>query len=83
MVLTGANRSRGTTTAPASSKHSMAEPMAVSSWNTGGLLESRGFTVFLFLISGSFSTPLLASSFACITHMSRAEWCSQVMVCPV
>ena len=29
-VLTGAKRERGTTTAPASSKHSMADPMAVS-----------------------------------------------------
>lgn len=56
-VLTGAKRSRGTTMAPALSKHSMAEPMAVSSWNTGGVEASRGLTVFLFLISGNFSTP--------------------------
>jgi len=43
-VLTGAKRVRGTTTAPALSKHSMAEPIAVSSWNTGAESLSRGFT---------------------------------------
>jgi hypothetical protein len=40
-------------------------PMAVSSWKTGGVLLSRGLTVFLFLISGSANAPLLASSVAC------------------
>ena len=63
-VFTGANRSLGTTTAPASSKHSMAEPMAVSSWKTAGVSESLGLIVFLFLMRGSCSTPLLASSVA-------------------
>lgn len=57
-VLTGANRSRGTTTAPASSKHSMAEPIAVSSWNTGVEDESLGLTVFLFLMRGRGRVPL-------------------------
>ena len=62
MVFTGANRSLGTTTAPALSKHSMAEPMAVSSWKTAGVEESRGLMVFLFLIRGSLSTPPLLPS---------------------
>lgn len=61
-VFTGAKRSLGTTTAPASSKHSMADPMAVSNWKTAGVSESLGFTVFLFLIRGRGSTPLLASN---------------------
>ena len=65
VVLTGANRSLGTTTAPASSKHSMADPIAVSNWNTAGVLESLGFTVFLFFIRGSLSTPPDASRVAC------------------
>ena len=34
---------------------------APTSWYTGAEEESRGLTVFLFLISGSFSTPPLAS----------------------
>jgi hypothetical protein len=55
---------RGTTTAPALSKHSMAEPMAVSSWNTGAEAPSRGLTVFLFLMSGSGSAPPAVSSVA-------------------
>ena len=63
-VLTGAKRSLGTTTAPASLKHSMADPMAVSSWKTAGVSESLGFTVFLFLMRGSCSTPLLSSRVA-------------------
>lgn len=42
---------------PARSKHSMADPMAVSSWKTGALLESRGLTVFLFLMSGRSRAP--------------------------
>ena len=42
---------------PALSKHSMADPMAVSSWNTGGLAASRGLTVFLFLMSGRSKAP--------------------------
>ena len=57
--------SLGTTTAPASSKHSMADPIAVSNWNTAGVLESLGFTVFLFFIRGSLSTPPDASRVAC------------------
>lgn len=64
VVLTGANRVRGTTTAAAASKHSMALPMAVSSWNTGALELSRGLTVFLFLISGRAITPPLADRVA-------------------
>jgi hypothetical protein len=133
VVFTGAKRVRGTTTAPAASKHSMAArragvrvgacgcvlvgvaraqcveprrellsskthtqppslpanndltsihcarhthkqagqrpaplPMAVSSWNTGVLLLSRGLTVFLFLMSGSGSTPLEDASVSCV-----------------
>ena len=31
-------------------------------WKTAGVEESRGLTVFLFLMSGSFSTPLLLPS---------------------
>ncbi len=50
----------------------MAEPMAVSSWNTGVVLESRGLTVFLFLISGRPSAPPEAVRVACsasrLTH---------------
>mmetsp|Transcript_12987 Transcript_12987/g.37376 ORF Transcript_12987/g.37376 Transcript_12987/m.37376 type:complete len:240 (-) Transcript_12987:5323-6042(-) len=48
--------------AAASSKHSMALPMAVSSWNTARLLGSLGLTVFLFLISGRFRVPPEASN---------------------
>ena len=43
-------------------------------WKTGTLLLSRGLTVFLFLISGSFSTPPLAVSMAC-----RQQWCKLVI----
>mmetsp|Transcript_8405 Transcript_8405/g.21707 ORF Transcript_8405/g.21707 Transcript_8405/m.21707 type:complete len:208 (+) Transcript_8405:355-978(+) len=56
-VLTGAKRVRGMHTAIAPSKHEMAEPIAVSSWNTFGLFLSRGSTVFEFLMTGSGSMP--------------------------
>lgn len=45
--------------------HSSPLPMAVSSWNTAGVLESRGLMVFLFLMSGSFRAPPLAASVSC------------------
>ncbi len=58
--------------APALSKHSMAEPMAVSSWNTGSLFESLGLTVFLFLIRGRSRAPpaeaMAAESCSRFTH---------------
>lgn len=71
VVLTGANLSLGTTTAPASSKHSIAEPIAVSSWKTAGVLESLGLTVFLFLIRGRCKTPFEASN-VCCRHEDQA-----------
>ena len=61
-VFTGANRVLGTSMAAALSKHSMALPMAVSSWNTERLPGSRGLTVFLFLMRGSLSVPPDASN---------------------
>ena len=80
VVLTGANLALGTTTAPASSKHSMAEPMAVSNWKTAGVPESLGFTVFLFLMSGRCSTPPEAPRVACCrAHRLRR---SKVYVVP-
>ena len=39
-------------------------PDALTSWYTGSEEESLGFTVFLFLISGSLSTPLEESRVA-------------------
>ena len=42
----------------------MADPIAVSSWNTAGVSDSLGLTVFLFLMRGSCSTPLLSSRVA-------------------
>mmetsp|Transcript_3163 Transcript_3163/g.8939 ORF Transcript_3163/g.8939 Transcript_3163/m.8939 type:complete len:276 (+) Transcript_3163:1860-2687(+) len=55
--LTGANRVRGTTMAVEPGKHSMAAPMAVSSWMTFWDVSSLGSTVFLFLIIGSGMKP--------------------------
>src|SRR3954471_11828496 len=57
VVLTGANRARGTTIAPALSKHSIAAPIAVSSWKTIGERGSRGSTVLEFLINGNGIKP--------------------------
>ena len=58
--------------APALSKHSMAEPIAVSSWNTGSLFESLGLTVFLFLMRGRSRAPpaaaMAAESCSRFTH---------------
>mmetsp|Transcript_16290 Transcript_16290/g.55336 ORF Transcript_16290/g.55336 Transcript_16290/m.55336 type:complete len:438 (+) Transcript_16290:3-1316(+) len=59
--FTGAKRVRGTTTAPAPSKHSIAAPMAVSSWKTAAVLLSWGLTVLPFLMSGSATKPPDAS----------------------
>mmetsp|Transcript_10164 Transcript_10164/g.34545 ORF Transcript_10164/g.34545 Transcript_10164/m.34545 type:complete len:220 (+) Transcript_10164:486-1145(+) len=57
VVLTGAKRERGMTTAVAPGKQEMAEPMAVSSWSTLVDPLSRGSTVFSFLMTGSGSAP--------------------------
>ena len=47
---------------PALSKHSMALPIAVSSWKTGGEFLFRGSTVFAFLMMGSGMNPPWRSS---------------------
>ena len=57
VVLTGAKRVRGMRIAWAPGKHSIAEPIAVSSCSTLVLALSRGSTVLPFLITGSGSTP--------------------------
>ena len=57
MVLTGTNRVRGTHSSRAPLKLPIAAPIALSSWITGGELESRGSTVLRLTISGSSSTP--------------------------
>jgi hypothetical protein len=53
VVLTGANRERGTCTARAPGIDPTAAPMAVSSWITLVLDLSRGSTVLRLTISGS------------------------------
>ena len=55
--LTGTKRVRGTTTAEEPEKHSMAAPIAVSSCQTAGDLESLGSTVLPFLIMGRGISP--------------------------
>lgn len=75
-VFTGANLSRGTTTAPASSKHSMADPMAVSSWKTGVDDESLGLTVFLFLMSGRGRVPFDCAS----VSLRRSRFTQRLLV---
>lgn len=82
VVLTGAKRALGTTTAPASSKHSIADPMAVSNWKTAGVLESLGFTVFLFLMRGRCSTPFEAPRVAC-SKMKFFAACTFLQACLV
>ena len=62
MVLTGANRVRGTSNSCAPFTAPIAAPIALSSWITAGELESRGSTVLRLTISGSSSTPPVASS---------------------
>ena len=64
MALTGAKRVRGTKMAPEAAKHSMAAPMALSSWSTGGEDALRGSTVLVFLIRGSWSAPPFSASAA-------------------
>lgn len=48
----------------------MADPIAVSSWKTAGVLESLGLTVFLFLISGNLRTPPDLSRVVCTTFVT-------------
>ena len=57
VVLTGAKRERGMRMACAPGKHSMADPMAVSSWRTWVEALSRGSTVLPLEMTGSGSTP--------------------------
>eukprot|EP00966_Prymnesium_polylepis_P164961 3813915-Prymnesium_polylepis.1 len=57
VVLTGAKRERGMRIAFAPSKHSMAEPIAVSSCSTLVDFLSRGSTVLPLLITGSGIAP--------------------------
>merc|ERR1719277_2634774 len=57
VVFTGANRSRGMTTAVAPSKQEIAAPIAVSSCRTGNDFLSRGSTVLAFFITGSGIAP--------------------------
>ena len=61
VVLTGANLERGTQMAEAPAKHSMAAPMAISSWNTGVDCLSRGSMVLEFLIMGRGRLPSWAA----------------------
>mmetsp|Transcript_38477 Transcript_38477/g.86685 ORF Transcript_38477/g.86685 Transcript_38477/m.86685 type:complete len:316 (-) Transcript_38477:315-1262(-) len=63
--FTGAKRVRGTMTADAPSKHSIAAPMAVSSWTTFWDESSFGSTVLLFLIMGSGMKPPHLSTISC------------------
>mmetsp|Transcript_82896 Transcript_82896/g.165472 ORF Transcript_82896/g.165472 Transcript_82896/m.165472 type:complete len:247 (-) Transcript_82896:1285-2025(-) len=75
VVLTGAKRVRGIRMAPAPGKHSIAEPIAVSSCNTLGdfsrpsLPSFTGSTVLPFLMTGSGSTPSLALSSAALSSL--------------
>merc|ERR1719195_1357675 len=57
VVFTGANRSRGMTTAVAPSKQEIAAPIAVSSCRTGKDFLSRGSTVLAFFITGNGIAP--------------------------
>merc|ERR550532_3190324 len=57
VVFTGAKRERGTSIAEAPSKHSIAAPIAVSSWNTLVEFLLRGSTVLLFFITGNGRDP--------------------------
>mmetsp|Transcript_16700 Transcript_16700/g.54405 ORF Transcript_16700/g.54405 Transcript_16700/m.54405 type:complete len:314 (+) Transcript_16700:350-1291(+) len=57
VVLTGAKRVRGIRMAWAPGKHSMAAPIAVSSWRTLVEFLSRGSTVLPFFMTGSGSRP--------------------------
>ena len=68
MVLTGANRVRGTCTARAPGIEPTAAPIAVSSWITGVLDWSRGSTVLRLTISGSAGA---AGSAACSSRSAR------------
>ena len=55
-----------------SSKDAQASPAGRRTWKTAGVDESRGLIVFLFLISGSFSTPPLAPSVSLCTCCCRS-----------
>merc|ERR1719330_257124 len=64
VVFTGANRSRGMTTAVAPSKQEIAAPIAVSSCRTGKDFLSRGSTVLEFFMTGSGMAPSCFSKMA-------------------
>ncbi len=83
VLLTGANLERGTQMAVASVKHSMAAPMAVSSWKTGVDFLSLGSMVLVFLIIGrgrlppcSWRTCLMASSLIQRLFVLKNWWVS-------
>ena len=68
MVLTGANRERGTYAARAPGMEPIAAPIADSSWITGVLSWSRGSTVLRLTISGRSGA---AGSAACRSLSAR------------
>mmetsp|Transcript_76879 Transcript_76879/g.178312 ORF Transcript_76879/g.178312 Transcript_76879/m.178312 type:complete len:213 (+) Transcript_76879:258-896(+) len=70
VVFTGAKRERGITSAMAPGKHSIAAPMAVSSWRTLVEVLSRGSTVLLFFMTGRGREPLFLAN--CVLSASRS-----------